>query len=46
MDIVTSIETEYTNTVSHEHREKYAQFFTPPPVAALMAKWLLGNESR
>jgi adenine-specific DNA-methyltransferase len=45
MNAEASIETEYINSVSHEHREKYAQFFTPLPVASLMANWLLGSES-
>lgn len=37
------IESEYSKSVSIEHRKKFAQFFTPFPVAGLMAKWLLGN---
>lgn len=39
----TSPETQYTNTVSPAHRKKFAQFFTPRPIADLMAKWLLGH---
>jgi adenine-specific DNA-methyltransferase len=38
------IEANYSKTVSLEHREKFAQFFTPYYIAELMAKWLLGNE--
>ena len=26
-----------------DHRKKYAQFFTPSPIAELMSEWLLGN---
>jgi adenine-specific DNA-methyltransferase len=40
-----SIETDYSKTVSLEHREKFAQFFTPCSAAELMIKWLLGNEN-
>src|SRR5919199_1812792 len=34
----------YSESVSLEHRKKFAQFFTPFPVAQFMAKWILGNE--
>lgn len=37
------IEQDYLNTTSPQHRKKFAQFFTPPEIAGLMAKWLLGN---
>jgi adenine-specific DNA-methyltransferase len=37
------IEHEYSKFTSIEHRKKFAQFFTPFPIADLMAKWLLGN---
>ncbi|GHT52582.1 hypothetical protein FACS189440_22090 [Bacteroidia bacterium] len=39
------LETSYTNSVSSEHRKKFAQFFTPIAVAEMMIKWLLGNEN-
>lgn len=39
-----SIETDYSKSVSLRHRKKFAQFFTPFPVADLMAKWILGNK--
>lgn len=39
-----SIENEYSKSISLEHRKKFAQFFTPYPIASLMAKWILGNE--
>jgi len=45
MDNQNSIESEYSKHVSLEHRRKFAQFFTPAPIAELMAKWLLGNEN-
>ena len=39
-----NIESEYASRVSLEHRKKYAQFFTPPAIAEVMASWLLKNE--
>jgi adenine-specific DNA-methyltransferase len=39
------IESDYTKSVSLEHRKKFAQFFTPDSIAELMVKWLLGNEN-
>lgn len=39
-----SIEDEYSQSTSIAHRKKFAQFFTPAPVAELMAKWILGND--
>jgi len=38
------IEREYSKFTKIEHRKKFAQFFTPFPVADLMAKWLIGNK--
>ena len=38
-----SIENEYSKSISLEHRKKFAQFFTPFPIASLMAKWVLRN---
>ena len=40
-----SIESDYSKSISLEHRKKFAQFFTPFPIADLMAKWILGNEN-
>lgn len=40
-----SIENDYSKSISIEHRKKFAQFFTPFPIANLMAKWILGNEN-
>jgi len=37
-------EKEYAQTVSLEHRKKFAQFFTPFPIAEFMSKWILGNK--
>ena len=34
-------EREYSQKVSLEHRKKFAQFFTPEPIAAFMATWLM-----
>jgi adenine-specific DNA-methyltransferase len=39
-----SLELEYSKFTSIEHRKKFAQFFTPMPIANLMAKWILGND--
>ncbi len=39
------LEKNYTKKTALEHRKKYAQFFTPKPIAKLMVDWLLGNES-
>lgn len=36
-------EQQYCNSVALEHRKKYAQFFTPYPIACFMAKWILGS---
>lgn len=38
-------EKEYVQTVSLEHRKKFAQFFTPFVVAEFMSKWILGTKS-
>ncbi len=38
-----SIENKYSKSISLEHRKKFAQFFTPFPIADLMVKWILGN---
>ncbi|MDO5510484.1 MAG: Eco57I restriction-modification methylase domain-containing protein [Weeksellaceae bacterium] len=41
---ITHPEKEYAQTVSLEHRKKFAQFFTPLVVAEFMSKWILGNK--
>lgn len=38
-------EKEYAQTISLEHRKKFAQFFTPYVVAEFMSKWILGTEN-
>ena len=38
-------EKKYSKSISLEHRKKYAQFFTPFPIASLMVDWLLGNQN-
>lgn len=38
-----SIEKTYSQKVSLQHRKEFAQFFTPKPIAELMAKWILGS---
>lgn len=35
----------YTESVSLDHRKKFAQFFTPQSVAKLMCQWVLGCRS-
>jgi len=39
------LELDYTRQVSLEHRKKFAQFFTPYPIAELMSSWLLENRN-
>jgi adenine-specific DNA-methyltransferase len=42
--INNSIESDYSKSISLEHRKRFAQFFTPFPIAEAMAKWILGNK--
>jgi adenine-specific DNA-methyltransferase len=37
------MEKDYSQSIPIEHRKKFAQFFTPFPIADLMAKWILRN---
>jgi len=39
------LEKEYTKRISVTHRKKFAQFFTPEPIAQIMVDWLLKGES-
>lgn len=39
-----TFESKYTKKVDLQHRKKFAQFFTPQPIAELMVNWLLGNK--
>ena len=41
----SSAESDYSATVAMEHRKKFAQFFTPLPIATAMANWVLGHEN-
>ncbi|MBR4171139.1 MAG: N-6 DNA methylase [Kiritimatiellae bacterium] len=41
-----SLVEDYTNTVGYEHRKRFAQFFTPAPIARFMVKWALEGSSR
>ena len=34
-------EREYLRKIGTEHRKKYAQFFTPEPIAAFMTRWVM-----
>lgn len=38
-----TLEDNYMNNSNVAHRKKFAQFFTPQPIADLMSEWLLGN---
>jgi adenine-specific DNA-methyltransferase len=38
-------EEQYSRATSVEHRKRFAQFFTPFPVAQFMAEWLAGNKT-
>lgn len=42
--INNSIESDYSKSISLEHRKRFAQFFTPFPIANAMGKWILGNK--
>lgn len=44
MTVNTTPEEAYSNSVSSEHRKKYAQFFTPSLIADIMSEWLLCNK--
>lgn len=37
------LEKKYSRKIDLTHRKKFAQFFTPQPIADLMTDWLLGN---
>jgi adenine-specific DNA-methyltransferase len=39
-----SLERNYMQTVSIEHRKQFAQFFTPKLIAQFMNEWILGNK--
>ena len=39
------LESNYSNKIALAHRKKFAQFFTPYPIALLMSKWILGNKN-
>lgn len=38
-----NIESNYTRSTTLQHRQQFAQFFTPPEIADCMATWLLKN---
>lgn len=40
-----SLEQDYVANTELKHRKRFAQFFTPQPIAKLMAEWILGNKS-
>lgn len=44
MELKNIPESEYSKKTSIEHRKQFAQFFTPVPIADLMARWLCGNK--
>ena len=42
----TTPESSYVSAVPFGHRRRYAQFFTPPKIANLMAEWALTGETK
>lgn len=40
LTIATTPEDAYRAAVPLDHRKRFAQFFTPPPIARLMAEWI------
>lgn len=40
----SELEKGYKQKATVEHRKKYAQFFTPEPIAQFMARWIAGNQ--
>lgn len=40
---VSMLEEQYITNTAIAHRREFAQFFTPEPVAGLMAEWILAN---
>ncbi len=38
-----TVEKKYRAHISLDHRKKFAQFFTPEPIADLMVRWIVGN---
>ena len=44
--ILSMQELEYTLNTPRSHRKDYGQFFTPPSVARLMAKWILKDDPK
>ncbi len=43
--MTNSIEHNYLSAVGIEHRKRFAQFFTPKPIACFMNNWVLGGGS-
>lgn len=39
-----TVEQDYVRNTDIKHRKKFAQFFTPQPIAELMANWILENK--
>jgi adenine-specific DNA-methyltransferase len=44
ISIEGSLEKRYAAATNISHRQKFAQFFTPVPIAEIMADWILGNK--
>ena len=40
-----TLEQEYSANTELPYRKKFAQFFTPEPIAQIMANWILGNKN-
>lgn len=41
-----SLVEQYAEHAGIEHRKRFAQFFTPPPIARFMVEWILSGSSR
>ena len=41
-----TLQEQYLTQVGREHRKKYAQFFTPRPIADFMRNWVLAGNAR
>lgn len=44
--VAATPEAAYIAAVPHAHRKQWGQFFTPAPIAAFMAEWVLGGAAR
>lgn len=45
-EVYAEAENNYRSVSSTDHRKRFAQFFTPQPIASLMCKWILQNKPK